>query len=266
MKARAFIIFLIVALLVATIYEVSLTQSTTPETTIGQSPPENHPASISFTVNFPQSLVPGVLSPGSISVANRGGDAWGIRAIVDLPVVAVSSNSINVTSKSSGVLNTSIVANDTQDGIYNANLLLTYSDDSGSHKTTSTTVSFHIIPLATLDHVTTWGDIWHQPTGKDTISGTDSANLFFDVVSRSHHVVYSDMTVKASWSVAGPGLTVTPQTQTLAPLGPQGKSTRYNVTINSSRAPPGTYVIMLSLYSASNDLMMQTPYTFTVKA
>jgi hypothetical protein len=171
-----------------------------------------------------------------------------------------------VSSSSSGVLRSNIVAQDVQDGGYTANVWLAYSDAEGQHNTPQQNVPFHLVPLLAFKHVTTWGDPWPQPTGKDDYHPADSGYLFFNIVSMSHYVVYSGMTVRASWSIPGPGFTVTPQMQTIAPLGPQGTSPRYNVTLNSNDTPNGVYTLQLSLYSANGDLISQTTYTFTVKS
>jgi hypothetical protein len=262
----AILIAIVAVIALSAFYAANNANSGTSTESEQYAPPAPSPASLSLTFvqSFPQTLTPGMNDSISVQVSNVGGSAQGVTLHTDSKVLLLSSSSVNSNPQTNGVITASVVAMDVEDGQYNANFWVTYSDATGSHNSTATEISFYVLPLLKLSGITTV-DFWH-PFGHSTIGPSESTTLYFKVTSMSQNVIYEGMRVSAIWSISAPGLTTVPSTISLSPVGPKGTSGNYNINITSNNTPPGQYTLTLLLYSKDNQLIDQQNFVLTVNA
>jgi hypothetical protein len=232
-------------------------------TTQQQSPPLS--ASLSFSIDFPKTLVPTMVTHVTFHVFSPSEEVKSVILKTDSSALIVQTTPSDIGSGSAVDLDATVQALDVQDGSYEARMWVHYSDTTGIHDSDPIKATFFIVPHARINQPKWSSDLFH-PFGKGTIGKTDSTTLLFGITSQSQSVVYQGMTAKLIFNVSAPGLSAAPNTISLDSIGPQGVSKDYAVTVNSNNTPPGVYTLVVSLYSKDNQLIAQGTLELTVTA
>jgi len=227
--------------------------------------PKLEPSDLSFSLNLPSSISGGQPGVATATVTNGGGDATGVSAVIVSDAVSGSSSEVDVKQGSTTGIMITITGKDVQDGSYAVTVFLQYSDFFGAHKTGSQEASILLVPNVELSDVRFKPTILH-PLGKSGIGTQDSTSVLFKVHSKSTSVLYRGLYVKASLSINVPGISIDPSSIQIGALGPNGLTGDYSVQISTNNAPPGTYSLLISLYSKDNQLVAQQTEQFTVTA
>jgi hypothetical protein len=226
-------------------------------------PPLN--AGLSLTIAFPRTLVPTILTHVTLRVYSPTEGVASFLLETDSSVVTIRMQPADINAGTAVNLDVALQALDVQDGSYSAHVWGQYSDSNGIHNSDPLTVNFFIVPNVNLSELGWAPDLFH-PFGKGTIGSTDSTTLLFKVVSQSHSETYQGLTAKASFNETAPSLTISPSVLSLNPIGPQGVSQQYSVTVTSNSTPPGVYTIILTLYSKDGQVAAQGTLQLTVTA
>lgn len=218
------------------------------------SPPA--PAQLDFSLSFPKTASPGQSASAFVSVTNNGMDAKDVIVVVVSDAVSAVSEKKDIRKGSTVAITASISGNDIQDGPYSVKVRLRYSDQLGSHETANKETAIHLLPNAELTDVRFQPDLLH-PFGKNTIWKKDSTILLFKVHSKSNAVIYSGIMSKVTLSINVAGLTIDPLSIQIEPIGPNGRTGDYSYKISSDNTPPGTYGLLIHLFSKDSQLMQQ---------
>jgi len=221
------------------------------------------PASLVFSPTLPKQIMVGQTLTGAVMITNNGADAHGVVAVAQSDGISGISDQYDVKSGSSVSVPMPIVAKDVTDGKYAVGVFIQYSDNLGSHQTSSQDFTILLLPNADFSNVRFIFDIF-QPLGKSKIGKTDSTALLFKVQSHSNKVIYEGMSARINMSISPPGFTISPQTLPIDAIGPRGVSGDYNFTIKSSNSPPGSYDISIGLYSKSGVLIAVQTVTLVI--
>jgi len=232
-------------------------------TTQQQSPPLS--ASLSFSLDFPRTLVPTMVTHVTFHVFSPSEEVKSVILKTDSSALIVRTTPTDIGLGSAVDLDATVQALDVQDGSYEARMWVHYSDTTAIHDSDPTKVSFFIVPHASINQLRWASDFFH-PFGKGTIGKTDSTTLLFRVASQSQSIVYQGLTAKLIFNVSAPGLSAAPNAISLDTIGPQGVSKDYTVTVNSNNTPPGVYTLLVSLYSKDNQTVAQGTLELTVTA
>jgi hypothetical protein len=227
--------------------------------------PKLEPSDLSFSLDFPNSIVGGQSAVATAMVTNSGGDATGVSAVIVSEAVSGSSSEVDVKQGSTTGVMITIAGKDVQDGTYTVTVFLQYSDFFGAHKTSSQGASIYLLPNVELSDVRFKPTILH-PLGKSGIGTQDTTSVLFKVHSKSTSVLYNGLSAKATLTINVPGISIDPSSVQIGTLGPNGRTTDYSVQISTNNAPPGTYSLQISLYSKDNQLVAQQTEQFTVTA
>jgi hypothetical protein len=224
--------------------------------------PQQEPTRLTFSFDFPKSIVPGQSKSATITVTNNGGDASRVTPVLLSDAVTVSSGSVDLKKGTTTTITLTITGKDIVDGSYALIVFLQYSNQLGMNKTDSKGTSIYLLPHVEFTNVRYQTE--YLLFTKDTIGKSDSTNLLFQVQSMSSSTIYNGMTASIRMSMNVPGLSATPTSLPIGSLGPNGKTTDYSFKILSNNTPPGKYSLQISLYSKDNQLITQTTMPITV--
>ncbi|HVB11912.1 MAG TPA: hypothetical protein VNE86_02170 [Nitrososphaerales archaeon] len=99
---------------------------------------------------------------------------------------------------------------------------------------------------------------------KNSINQNDKTSISFKIESNSQSV-YSGLVAEAALSPNVQGIEISPSTQAIETLGPQGTSQSYTYDVQTVNAPPGTYTISI-LVTWNNLTAASTSQDLTVTA
>jgi hypothetical protein len=221
------------------------------------------PASLTFSATLPNQIIVGQTLSGSVAVTSNGADAHGVAAVAQSDGISGISDQYEIKTGSSVTISMPIVAKDVADGKYSVSLFIQYSDNMGSHQTSSQEYTILLLPNVDFNNVRFMFDIL-QPFGKSKIGKTDSTAVLFKVQSHSNKVIYEGITARVSMSISVPGLAISPPTLSIDAIGPTGTSGDYSFTIKSNSSPPGSYDISIGLYSKSDVLIVVQTVTLVI--
>jgi hypothetical protein len=259
LKGTAIVVAIVLTLVLVTV----LLYPRTPQPTSQPAPPLN--AGISLTLAFPRTLVSTIPTHVSLHVYSPTEGVTSLVLETDSSVLMIQMQPADINAGTAVNLDVALQALDVQDGVYSAHVWGQYSDSNGVHKSDPLAVNFFVVPNVKLSQLGWASDFFH-PFGKGTIGATDSTTLLFKVTSQSHSETYQGLTAKVSFNETAPSLTVSPSTLSLHPIGPQGVSQQYSVTVTSNSTPPGVYSVILTLYSKDGQLAAQGTLQLTVTA
>ncbi len=231
-------------------------------------PKPQQPTSLTFTPNFPKTIAAGYTGTANVSVMNQGADASGVTPIVQCDAISTSSSPVDLRHGSSAIIPITISGKDVPDGSYALVVYLQYSSVLGSNRTASQGTSIYLLPNVQLTSVRYRSEFPYHllPPYKDTIGKYDNTTLLFKVQSMSSSVIYSGMSVSAKLQTPPnvQGLSISPTSLAIEPIGPKGTTSEYGFVVISNGAPPGVYIWQILLYSKDNQLIMQQPLQITV--
>jgi hypothetical protein len=226
------------------------------------------PTNLTFALNFPKIIVAGYTGTANVSVVNQGADASGVMPIIQCDAISTSSSPVDLKHGSSVMIPITISGKDVADGSYALVVYLQYSSGLGSNRTASQGTSIYLLPNVQLTSVRYRSEFPYHllPPYKDTIGKYDNTTLLFKVQSMSSSVIYSGMTVSAKLQTPPnvQGLSISPTSLAIEPIGPKGTTSEYGFVVISNGAPPGVYVWQILLYSKDNQLIMPQSLQITV--
>jgi hypothetical protein len=223
---------------------------------------------LAFTLNFPKAIAAEHTATANVSVMNQGADANGVMPIVQCDAISTSSSPVDLRQGFSTLIPITISGKDVTDGSYALVVYLQYSNGLGSNKTASQGTSIYLLPNVQLTSVRYRSEFPFQllPPYKNTIGRYDNTTLLFRVQSMSSSVIYSGISVSAKLlrPLNVPGLSISPTSLAIEPIGPKGTTSEYGFIVISNGAPAGLYDWQILLYSKDNQLIMQQPLQITV--
>jgi len=231
-------------------------------------PPERKEAELSFVPAFPRAICAGEERKAYVDVSCSGGDARDISILLSSEVVAASSDRKDVIrSGATERMTLTLFAKDVRDGKYPVSISLQFTDDFKTKKTDPKIEYVFVLPSVEFTDIRWIFDIG-QPLGKRRIARNDETEVYLRVVNKSKNatVLYSGMSIKAELSMKEVGVTVTPSSVSVDPLGRGGISPSYTFKLKSKNAIVGIYELRLLLYSKDDELVLQLPLEFTVTA
>lgn len=227
--------------------------------------PERKPADVTFKLKFPDKISLAAEQKAYVDVSCSDADAKLVSVLVSSTALEARGDQKDIIrAGTTETMNLVLVAKDVQDDKYPVAVSVQYSDDFGTHKKDPQTVNVIVLPYVEFT------DIWWMRTvdqllGKSTIRQSDWTEMYLRVHSKSL-VVYTGLQIKAEISHANVGVSVSPPSRSVAPLGPSGTSESYTFKLQSQNAIVGVYQLKLSLYSKTNELVTQLSRDFTVTA
>ena len=143
-------------------------------------------------------------------------------------------------------------------GDYSIESTISYHDSNGTHTISGPTLGIYVLP-----NIKITGFSW-ESTGflnlqqKSTIGPNDNTKINFYVQSDGSSAVYTDLTASVSISPSVSQLSISPPSQAIENLAPNGKSSQYSFTITSDGAAHGQYNVTIEILAHGNVAATQT--------
>jgi hypothetical protein len=223
---------------------------------LSQRPTPQSPAKVSVSIQS-FGLISGQSAEFPVQINNKGGDARQVTISLSSPLGSISIAPTDVPSGKTITTYGSISLPDVPDGNYLVGVSYTYSDVNGSHTQSGSSFNVFAMPNLKLTGFS-WQGASILSAGKDNIGPNDRTTCSIQVQSLSVNSIYTGLSLSASFSTQTEGLTITPSSQQINDIGPQGTSQSYTFTIQSSNAPPGTYSVAISVGAGGYTSASQT--------
>ncbi|RLI35800.1 hypothetical protein DRO53_00260 [Candidatus Bathyarchaeota archaeon] len=209
------------------------------------------PPQLSFTVKVPSQMVAMETVEVKVSVSHvGGGPAENVKLLMESEAFTLENGAFTLPPGETRDFTVKLKAKDVPEGVYRATFRLKYSGGGKTLYSVGVEREIKVLPAVKLANVGWKVDLFN-PFGKSSISRGDSTVLRFQVKSLSQNVIYEGLRAEVKFRIAPEGLTLSPSTIEVEPLGPKGVSKTYSVTVAaSSQTPPGEYPVQIQVYAA----------------
>jgi hypothetical protein len=196
------------------------------------------------------------------ALSNTGGDANQVVLTVESTAFGtVTLPPISVTGGSQVTDPITIQMKDLQNGFYTVSTTLSYQDANGTHDIRGG-FSFYLLPNLQVTNFA-WSPQGLAIFGKSSIGPNDNTQFSFEVQSEST-TTYIHLSATANVPLTSEGLKITPGSQDIQDIGPQGTSQRYYFSISSSNTPPGKYNVTIFIMADNGNIAAQHTVVLTV--